>query len=1152
MSTQIHTMHHREARRCLKWFFRSVLAVLTAKGIIFAQTASTGAIRGNIVDSAGAAMSGVVVEAVSNSTGTQRKGASEASGTYTLGLLPPGAYQLRFLAPGFETVSPAPVTVSVTETTTVNITMVLGAQQQTVEVSAAVDPLIQTESAALGTNVKGQTIRDVPLTERNYTQVLSMSPGVGADVNNAASLGKGTQDFYVNGTQNISNSFHMDGADINNYGSSRAGDFVQQAGIAIPNPDAIEEFKIQTTLYDAGYGRDAGANVEVVTKSGTNQFHASLFEFFRNTDLDANDTFLKRAGQPRPVMLQNQFGGTFGGPIRKNKSFFFGSYQGTRQVNGLSPSSFASNTLPALTNDRTAATLGREFCGQATAFGGATVNCDGSNINPVALNLLNIKIPNGTYLIPTPQTMRTGPGGIPVGFSAYSIPSHFTEDHALINGDYMMSNKNRLEARYFHSTDPQHQSFSTCTCTPGSGLSLNFSNDLGTLRLTSSLTPAFVNEAMVSFVRSTGYLISDATITDQAVGITPGNPGYPLVPITTVNGLFVLGGTGNDNSFSVVNTWQGSDQISFTHGRNAFRAGYELHINQFNFNDPNQLRGSLTFQTFPDFLLGESAAQNGSAYSNVFTSTAAQGTYYKGYRAREMASFFQDDFKANARLTFNLGVRWEINTGVSEAFGNESSLSPALVFSSPAPTPSGSFAGFVVPANYSHPLPAGVTRLGNNTLADTATPLHNVGPRFGFAWQPLPRSHSLVVRGGYGVFYSVPNGNSVLQTLGAQPFVSRVSLTGTSNAAATFQVPYTVQLTPGVWQPRTSASVLSETLVAANYDSPMTQQFSVDVQGAVLPATVLEVAYVGTRGTRLSESRALNEARLASPDNPVNGVTTNTVANVAQRVPFLGFAPTGATSIETYGFSMFHSLQATVKREFSHGVQFQAAYTWSKAMTTVQGTGQTAVFVGGSGNSNDPADRSQRWSPSGFDRTHRMVLIYLWRPPNPKGSAPFVRQALSNWSLSGVATIQTGVPLTITDSRGGSIFGFASTSRAQLCPGVTYGSVSTPGSVGSRVNSYFNTAAFCAVPAVGNGTGYGNSGAGIVRGPDQNNIDLSIARTFKVAERHTVEFRSEFFNVLNHVQHSNPGVAFGTASFGVIGSTSVAARLIQFALKYNF
>jgi hypothetical protein len=408
------------------------------------------------------------------------------------------------------------------------------------------------------------------------------------------------------------------------------------------------------------------------------------------------------------------------------------------------------------------------------------------------------------------------------------------------------------------------------------------------------------------------------------------------------------------------------------------------------------------------------------------------------------------------------------------------------------------------------------------------------------------------VRGGYGVFYSVPNGNSVLQTLGAQPFVSRLSLTGTSNGAATFSVPYTFALTPGVWTPRTPTSQLSETLVAPNYDSPMTQQFSFDVQDEVLPNTVLEVSYVGTRGTRLSESRALNEALLASPSNPINGITTNTLANVAQRVPFIGFAPTGATVIETYGFSMFHSLQATLKRQFSHGVQFQAAYTWSKVMTTVQGTGQNAVFVGGSGNSNDPADGSQRWSPAGFDRTHRMVLVYLWRLPAPKAGGTLLQQALNNWSVSGVATIQTGLPLTITDSRGGSIFGFASTSRAQLCPGVTYGDIATPGSVGSRVNNYLSTSAFCAVPAIGNGTGYGDSGAGIVRGPDQNNIDLSITKAFRVAERHAFEFRSEFFNTLNHVQYSTPGTAFGTASFGVIGSTSVAARLIQFGLKYNF
>jgi hypothetical protein len=223
-------------------------------------------------------------------------------------------------------------------------------------------------------------------------------------------------------------------------------------------------------------------------------------------------------------------------------------------VNGLSTSSFASNVLPALTDDRSAAAIGKLFCGQATAFGGASVNCTGTNISPVALAIMNIRIPNGTYLVPTPQTLRPGANGIPVGFSAYSIPSHFTEDQYLANGDYVISDKHRLEMRYFHATDPQHQSFSTCTCTPGSGLQLNFSNDVATLRLTSSITPTLVNEAQVSFIRSTGFLISDANITDQSVGLTPGNPNLPLLSITTVTGLFVLGGTGNDNSFSVVNT----------------------------------------------------------------------------------------------------------------------------------------------------------------------------------------------------------------------------------------------------------------------------------------------------------------------------------------------------------------------------------------------------------------------------------------------------------------------------------------------------------------------------------------------------------------------------------------------------------------------
>ena len=276
--------------------------------------------------------------------------------------------------------------------------MSLGSNTETVEVTSQAGAL-QVENATLGTVVDGTTIREVPLTNRNYTQVLTMSAGVAGDINNAASLGKGTQDVYVNGASSISNNFHMDGADINNYGSGRAGDFVQQAGIAIPNPDSLQEFKIQTTNYDAGFGRDAGANVDVVTKTGGNAIHGSAWEFFRNDVLNANDTFLKIGGQKRAVMKQNQFGGTLGGPIIKDKLFIFGTYQGTRQVNGLSSSSFASLTLFPVTDDRSAAGIAKVACpGSSTGKnwapfnGGVNVACNGSNINPVALNLLNKKI----------------------------------------------------------------------------------------------------------------------------------------------------------------------------------------------------------------------------------------------------------------------------------------------------------------------------------------------------------------------------------------------------------------------------------------------------------------------------------------------------------------------------------------------------------------------------------------------------------------------------------------------------------------------------------------------------------------------------------------------------------------------------------------
>ena len=1167
---------------------RAVFAFLCAVMVqsAFGQTSTTGAIRGTVTDVQGAVIAGANVTVTSPTTGQIRTIKTDNSGQYAVGLLTPGTYMVSIAASGFKTVEQPPVMVTVTETARADTQMVIGSTGETVEVTST-SPALQVENATLGTVVDGKTIQEVPLTNRNYTQVLTMSTGVAGDVNNAAALGKGTQDVYVNGASSISNNFHMDGADINNYGSGRAGDFVQQAGVAIPNPDAIQEFKIQTINYDAGFGRDAGANVDVVTKMGSNSIHGSLWEFFRNDVLNANDTFLKMNGQRRAVMKQNQFGGTLGGPIIRDKFFIFGTYQGTRQLNGLSSSSYVSLTLFPLTNDRSPSGIGEIACpsgstGQkwapyngGTYKGGTQVLCDGSNINPVALNLLNQKIANGTYLIPTPQRASTDTNGNPVGLSSYSIASRYTEDQFMVNTDYLLTAKHTLSQRYFYSHQPQNLPFSTCSCTPGNGLTPTFGNHVAIVKLTSALNSRLLNEGLIGYIRSSGVLQTQANLTASQIGMTaPSDPTYPLMPITSISGYFQLGGVNNDVSMSVVNTFEISDQISWSHGRQSIRAGFTGEKDQFNFNDPNNKRGSVTFQTFQDFLLGMSAAQNGTGFSNVYSSGSQQGSYYKGYRGTVMAMFLQDDLKLRSNLTINAGIRWELNSAVSTNKGVLTSFWPSLVTPFQPLPATGTYTGFVVPSNSSANPPAGVKTLGGLGLSQDDLPLHNFGPRVGFAYQPFGESSLTVIRGGYGIFYTLPNANSVLQTLGNQPYVSAASLNSAANAAATFQRPFTTPLTPGKWKPLLPYSVsptpLSVTAVAENIDSPMVQQYNLDVQQQLPGKFVFEIGYVGTRGTRLSESRSLNRAYLASPAAPINGVVTNTVApaNLASRVPYQGISVGGLSRIETYGFSNYSSLQTTLKRQLNRSTYLQAAYTWSKAMTTVTGgDGTNGVFAGGSGNSNDPNNRYARYGLAAFDRTNRLVVTYTWTLPSWQNGSAFERVATGGWMFSGVTTVQTGKPLTFTDTRDGTAYGTAS--RAQYAAGISNRNVlnKNGGTMLNRIrtNTYLNPSnlLFTFAPPVANHAlyngvdayDYGDSGIGVARGPGNDNWDMSLSKTTRVGglrEDASLDFRTEFFNVWNHPQYAAPGTAVGTASYGVINTSAVAPRLIQFALKYVF
>ncbi len=510
-------------------FLVCLLALLVSVSPAFAQSGSTGALTGTVSDPSGGVIAGATVTATSLGTGQSRTATTDANGSYKFSLLPPGNYSVKFSAAGFRTAEVPSITINITETPTLNRSLEIGATTQSVTVEATA-VTVQTENATVGGLVSGSTVTELPLSTRNYTQVIDLSPGVTANVATATAVGNGTQDINVNGSGSDQNTYLQDGAVVTNYGSGGAAQSGSYAGIGIPNPDSIQEFKVQTSQYDAAYGQNPGANVTVVTKSGTNQFHGAVWEFNRNNFFNANDFFVKRSeaneilpNKP-PELKQNQYGGTFGGPILKDKLFVFGSYQGTRQLNGLGSNGFATgitavDLLPFNEPGQPFASARGDNVGQIPLdFNPANANCNyntykgflgcafagqfglatgvavqepnqgtlsdaNTNISNTFVNLLRQteNIPqvrggfnNGYYV----SSLRYDANSLPVctdpnapGFSSKPRPSCSTpttisqateanEDQYLLNTDYVLNSKNTITEKYFFSKDPQTQSFS--------------------------------------------------------------------------------------------------------------------------------------------------------------------------------------------------------------------------------------------------------------------------------------------------------------------------------------------------------------------------------------------------------------------------------------------------------------------------------------------------------------------------------------------------------------------------------------------------------------------------------------------------------------------------------------------------------------------
>jgi hypothetical protein len=1093
---------------------------------------------------------------------------SDGEGRYWFLRLSPGAYDLHATKSGFDSLLRPRISISVTETLRLDLRLRLATVINDVLVPSQPE-MLQTDDSALGRTVNGTAVSSLPLVTRNFAQIAGLSPGVVSGVFNAGELGLGgmaqsqvspsNDGIFVHGGRSYDNNWQLDGismSDVQGSGSS-------SGGIPIPNPDAIQEFKLQTGLYDAAYGRYADGNVSIVTRMGGNTFHGSIFEFLRNDVLNANDYFFKRAGQQRPTLKQNQFGFTLGGPLKRDKLFFFGSYQGTRQINGLAAGQTrvacaANLTEPPLTNDRSAAALGAMFGGMKGALGGVAVKLDGSNINPVALALLNFKLADGSYLVPVPQTIDSSRPLASQGFAVFTQPCHFDEDQSLDNMDYFASEKSKFSGRFFWANDHETVTF------PGNGLNSSgnirgFPSPLDSgfivfsMANTYALTNTSVNEARVGYVRNRTETSAESPFAWSDIGVAEGN----MTDANRLPSLNIIGSVsiapGYPRAFTQ-NTLSLGDNLSFVRGAHTVTFGGSMTRLQDNINIDGF--GSLVeFLSWPDFLLGLDGAQNGTGtFSNVFASADVFGLLNREYRVWEDAAFAQDNFRLTRSLVLNLGLRYERLGQFADKLGRNSSFD--IRRADPNPPATGTLAGYVVASNFTGPVPAGVVR-AKNEFANDGVGQNTISPRVGFAWQ-LPSEGRSLLRAGYGAYYSRPTGQAFYQNVFGAPFsLQRVAI-GHVDEAATFQQPFAQPFpTPAsfplfpAYSPTTATGIFT---VAQKFRPAAIHQYSLNVQWQPHEDWLFEAGYVGTRGTHLQRSRSLNQAMSASAGNPIRGVSTNTIGDISLRVPIVGVPANLLFQVESEGSSWYNGLEVSLTKRLKQGFQLLASYTFSKTLDT-DGADINSTSAGVLATLGDQNSPQQRWGRTSFDRTHRFVFSGNWTLPSPPDGV--MRATLGGWSLAGVVTIQSGTALTIADTNSTNVFGI-SRDRAQLTGRCGNASLVSGGSIESKLNHYFNRSCFTTPPVIGAdgiGTTFGNSATGIATGPAQENLDLLLSKTVPFAWSHDngrLEFRAEFYNALNHPQFANPDSTFTSPTFGLISSTSVNARVGQLGLKFTF
>ena len=1099
-----------------------LLCVLTCflllPGSAVAQVA-TAELVGNVTDASGAAIPNAKIVITNTATNqTVRELSSDQAGAYIATFIPPGSYTVSVEAQGFRKLVQTGVTLETNQRARVDLTLQVGQVSETVEV-AATAPLLESQSSSLGAVIGTRFVVELPLNGRNFVQLATLTPGVnGVGQSVAGTIMSGTRpddrrpgsEIFSNGNRENSNNFLYDGVDNN--------DRLTLSIVLRPGVEAVREFKVQTNMFSADLGRNSGAVVDVISKSGTNQFHGSLFEFLRNSGMDARNYFNAR-GTPFPPFRFNQFGGSLGGPIIKNKTFFFVDYEGYRRniVNSLNTSvptmgmrdgDFSGPGITPifdpLTNQTTgAATIRQQFPGN---------RIPASRFDPVTAKLIKA--------YPAPQTSAL--------LNNYIANLNLTQNWNQydVRVDHQFSPNDNFFARYSNQktdttaphTFPAVQ-LAGISGPVGLGNEDSFAGTASnpTQHIVASyvkvISPRLVNDLRVGFNRFVLDYVAEGAVVGGAMGNQLGIPNANTHPQQSVLPIFSPAnytGIGHSRSLPIfrrINSFQYGDNATFTAGAHTLKFGGIAIRRQITEYQTNRGNGRFNFSpALTDGRQGFTGTSGNSMASFLlgYPSLIEQDftLAWTGQRGWETGLYVADDWRVAKNLTLNLGLRWEYYSPYVEVRDRIARFDPVS---------------------------ATVLVAGRDGVSRTTginSDYRNFAPRIGFAYQV--GSHT-VVRGGYGLFYN-PNGNggASLRLFRHMPFGPIYSLPPGDVTPAPTRVSDGFPPPPEVDFNSVRNPFGGVIGVDPNFRSARAHQYNVSVQHEIAPwQLIVKAAYVGNVGRRLGTTFDLNQPE------PGPGA-------VNARRPFFGVRPNlvGVTWAVSDGIGSYNAFQLTVDKRLSAGLSMLLGYTWSHSIDTVAND-----FGGGAGT---PQFRGCRFEcergNSNFDMRHRMTVSYTYEFPFGKGK-PFAnsgpaRWIIGNWQLNGVTIAQTGLPVNVTLNN----------------PNTNGAGGSRPDVIGDwRVANpnrqlWFNPAAFGRPAEIR----FGNAGRNILFGPGRVNFDTSLFKDFYFHENWKLQFRAEAFNVFNTPQFGQPNAGIGVANAGVITSTVGNPRQLQLALRLQF